>query len=242
MTNLAEGSPASRVAIVAGATRGIGRATAERLARAGWSVVVNYAHDQRRAESTVEAILASGGVAEAVRADVTDELDVERLFCETMETCGSVDAVVQAVIGRPPPSRALAEIELEGFDALCRSHARAAFLVNREAARHLRDDGAIVNITSVAVTRPHAHTAADSAGRAAVDALTRVAALELAARDITVNAVALDLDGPCQPDHVAGAVAYLLSDGARGISGQVVRIDRGSWELGPGRNGDGPPG
>ncbi len=241
MTNLAEGSPASRVAIVAGATRGIGRATAGRLAREGWSVIVNYAHNQRQAESTVETILAGGGAAEAVRADVTDELDVERLFFETIETCGSVDAVVQAVIGSHLPSRALAEVELEGFDALCRSHVRAAFLVNREAARHLRNDGAIVNITSVAVTRPRAHTAADSAGRAAVDALTRVAALELAERGITVNAVAVDLEGHCEPDHVADAVVYLLSDGARGTSGQVFRINRRTWDLGSRRDGDAPP-
>ena len=232
MTTSTGGSPASRVAIVAGATRGIGRATACRLAREGWSVIVNYAHDQRQAESTVETILAGGGAAEAVRADVTDELDVERLFFETIETCGSVDAVVQAVIGSRPPACALAEVELEGFEALCRSHALAAFLVNREAARHLRDDGAIVNITSVAVTRPRAHTAADSAGRAAVDALTRVAAQELAERGITVNAVAVDLEGHCEPDHVAEAVVYLLSGGARGASGQVFRVNRRPWGLG----------
>ena len=77
-------------------------------------MIVNYAHDQRQAESTVETILAGGGAAEAVRADVTDELDVERLFFETIETCGSVDAVVQAVIGSRPPACALAEVELEG--------------------------------------------------------------------------------------------------------------------------------
>jgi 3-oxoacyl-[acyl-carrier protein] reductase len=237
MTSSVGGSPASRVAIVAGATRGIGRATARRLAREGWWVVVTYAHDQRQAESTVETILASGGVAEAVRADVTDELDVERLFCEALAACGGVDAVVQAVIGTLAPSRALANVQLEEFEALNKNGARAAFLVNREAARHLRAGGAIVNITSVAVTRPRARTAADAAGRAAIDALTRVAALELAERDITVNAVALDVAGRCRPDHVADAVAYLLSEGARGITGQVVRIDDPTWELGTRRNG-----
>jgi 3-oxoacyl-[acyl-carrier protein] reductase len=229
------------VAIVAGATRGIGRATAARLAGDGWSVVVNYAHDQQRAESTVETILTGGGVAEAVRADVSDELDVARLFSETIESCGGVDAVVQAVIGGHFSSRALGGVELEAFEASTRSGARAAFLVNREAARHLRRGGAIVNFTSVTVTRPRANTAAEAAGRAAVDALTRAAALELAERDITVNAIALDLAGPCEPDHVADAVAYLLSDAARRISGQVVRTDRPTWELGARRNGDGPP-
>ena len=229
------------MAIVAGGTRGIGRATALRLASRGWSVVVDYAHDQRRAESTVEAILAAGGVAEAVRADVIDELDVERLFAETVETCGGVDAVIQAVVGRPAQARALTDIDLEEFEALCRNSAKASFLVNREAARRLRDDGAIVNITSVAASRTLVHTAAEAAGRAAVDALTRVAALELAGRGITVNGVALDLHAPCQPDRVADAIAYLLSNRARGVTGQVVRIDRPTWEFGAGRNGDGQP-
>jgi 3-oxoacyl-[acyl-carrier protein] reductase len=240
MTEFPGATATPRVVIVAGATRGIGLAAAVRLASGGWSVVVNYAHDQRQAESTVEEILAAGGVAEAVRADVTDELDVERLFAETVETCGGVDAVVQAVIGGRSSSFTLAEIGLDEFEAVIKNGARAAFLVNREAARHLRSRGAIVNLTSVAVARPHANTPAEAAGRAAVDALTRAAALELAERDITVNAVALDLTGPCEPDQVADAVLYLLSDAARGITGQVVRTDGTTSDLIARRNGDGP--
>jgi 3-oxoacyl-[acyl-carrier protein] reductase len=239
MSTSADGTPANRVAIVAGATRGIGRAAASRLAGTGWSVVVSYAHDQRRAEETVEAILASGGVAELVRADVSDELDVERLFAETIASCGGVDAVVQAVMGRPVASRALAEAPLEEFDALSQVGNRAGFLVTREAARHLRVGGAVVNFTSLAVTRPRQHTAAEAAGRAAVDTLTRTAALELAGRDITVNAIALDCAGPCEPERVVDAVVYLLSDAARGVSGEIVRTDRPTWELGARCNGDG---
>jgi 3-oxoacyl-[acyl-carrier protein] reductase len=96
-------------------------------------------------------------VAEAVRADVTDELDVERLFSEAVDSCGGIDAVVQAVIGGLSSSRTLSEVGLEEFTTLTRGGARASFLVNREAARHVREGGAIVNLTSVAVSR-RAHT------------------------------------------------------------------------------------
>ena len=88
MTTALNGSPASRVAIVTGGSRGIGQATARRLAAGGYAVVVNYLHDQRAAELTVEAILAGHGDAMAVRADVADDLDVQRLFAETITALG----------------------------------------------------------------------------------------------------------------------------------------------------------
>ena len=88
MTTPLDGAPAGRVAIVTGGSRGVGRATVRSLASRGYAVVVNYLHDQRAAESTVEAILADNGTAVAVRADVADELDVERLFAETIEAFG----------------------------------------------------------------------------------------------------------------------------------------------------------
>lgn len=234
----APNSSVSRVVIVAGATRGIGRATADRLARNGWAVVVNYAHDQRSAESTVDEILGLGGMAEAIRADVTDELDVERLFSEAIESCGGVDAVVHAVIGSPTASRTLAEVGIEEFRELIRSGAVAGFLVNREAARRVRDGGAIVNLTSVAVSQPRPQASAEAAGRAAVDVLTCTAAQELAARGITVNAVALDLRSSCEPEHLAEVIEYLLSDSARDVTGQVIRTDQADWTRDARRDGD----
>jgi 3-oxoacyl-[acyl-carrier protein] reductase len=85
-----------RVAIVTGGSRGVGRRIARRLARSGYAVVVGYAHDQRAADAAVAEILAAGGAAVAVRADVTDEIDVDRLFAETVEAFGAVDLVVHA--------------------------------------------------------------------------------------------------------------------------------------------------
>jgi 3-oxoacyl-[acyl-carrier protein] reductase len=96
-----------RVAIVTGGSRGVGRHVAGRLARRGYAVVVDYAHDQRDADAAVDEILAAGGCAVAIRADVTDALDVQRLFEETVEAFGAVDLVVHAA----PEDRGIVEAE-----------------------------------------------------------------------------------------------------------------------------------
>src|SRR4029453_18184155 len=107
MTTPLDGASEGRVAIVTGGSRGVGRATIARLAARGYAVVVNYLHDQHGAESTVGTVLAGRGAAVAVRADVTDDLDVQRLFAETIVAFGRVDAVVHAVEGRLFPAPAL---------------------------------------------------------------------------------------------------------------------------------------
>jgi 3-oxoacyl-[acyl-carrier protein] reductase len=128
------------VAIVTGGSRGIGRVVVGLLARRGYAVVVAYLHDRRAAEATVEEVLAGGAPALAVRADVADDLDVERLFAETIEGFGGVDVVVHAVASRGSGT-SVADCDLVEFEALCRINTRAAFLVTREAARRLRDGG-----------------------------------------------------------------------------------------------------
>ena len=137
------------MAIVTGGSRGVGRATVRHLAARGYAVVVNYLHDQRAAELTVEAILADNSDAMAVRADVADDLDVQRLFAETIAAFGGIDVVVHAAGSRITASP-VTGAGLDEFDALVRINARATFVVNREAARHLRDGGAIVNLSSSA--------------------------------------------------------------------------------------------
>jgi 3-oxoacyl-[acyl-carrier protein] reductase len=198
MTIPRDGVAADRVAIVTGGSRGIGRATIDRLASCGYAVVVDYLHDQRAAEATVDAVLAVRGAAVAVRADAADDLDVQRLFAETVAAFGGVDVVVHAVANR---------IDM-----------RATLIVDREAARRVRDGGAIVNLSSRA-------RGVDAADRAATDILTRALAVELGARDITVNTVSLAAGGPCLPERIADVVVYLLSAEGRGLSGQVIRID-----------------
>jgi 3-oxoacyl-[acyl-carrier protein] reductase len=223
MTTALNGSPASRVAIVTGGSRGVGGATARRLAACGYAVVVDYLHDQRAAELTVEAVLADCGDALAVRADVIDDVDVRRLFAETIAAFGGVDAVVHTA-GARPAAGPVTGASPDEFDTLIRLSTRAAFVVNREAARHLRNGGAIVNLSTVAdgpALRTHGlHVAA----KAVTSVLTRALALELRDRDIAVNAVAPAADQPCLPERVTDVIAYLLSDRGHRLSGHILRV------------------
>jgi 3-oxoacyl-[acyl-carrier protein] reductase len=225
-----DGSPAGRVAIVTGGSRGVGRATTRRLAASGYAVVVNYLHDQPAAESTVEAVLAGNSDAVAVRADVADDLDVERLFAETIAAFGGIDVVVHTV-GSQITATPLAEADLGEFDALIRISTRATFIVNREAARHLRNGGAIVNLSSSAEGSSLTTHGLHAAIRAATDVLTRALALELHGRNITVNAVSLEVHRPCAPERVADVIAYLVSDRGHRLTGQVLGV--GDLELRP---------
>ncbi len=228
MVIASNGLPGGRVAIVTGGSRGVGRDAIHRLASLGYAVVVNYAHDQRTADSAVDAVLAENGTAMAVRADVDDELDVERLFTETIETFGAIDAVVHAVRGRVTATP-VAEIALDEFDALLRTNIRATFIVNQMAARQVRHGGAIVNLSTLMATPPRPAYGAYAAATAATDALTRVLALELRDRDISVNGVSLDADHRRPPGRVADIIAYLLSDAGHGITGQVIHLDDRPW-------------
>jgi 3-oxoacyl-[acyl-carrier protein] reductase len=223
-------TPGGRVAIVAGGSRGIGRETVLRLTLSGYAVAVGYAHDQRAAESIVETVLARDGAAVAIRADVTDDLDVERLFAETVETFGGVDVVVHAVHS-PLGATPVAEADLNEFDELCRMTFRATLIVNREAARRVGFGGAIVNL-SASVPGPALPTyGVRAATTTAIYTLTRALALELRERDITVNVVALEVDKTCAPQRAADVIAYLSSDQARVITGQVICIDN-RWRPG----------
>ena len=169
-----------------------------RLATCEYAVVVNYLHDQRAAESTVEEVLANKGNAVAIRADIADDLDVTRLFAETIAAFGGIDVVVHAA-GRLITASEVTEVGLDEFDALTRTNTRATFVVNREAARHLRDGGAIVNLSSSAGGSSLRTHGVYAATKAPTDVLTRALAVELHERDITVNAVSLEAAGRVHP-------------------------------------------
>jgi 3-oxoacyl-[acyl-carrier protein] reductase len=219
-----DGLRKGRAAIVTGGSRGMGRETVQRLASLGYAVVVNYVHDQRTAESTVDAVLDSRGAAVAIRADVSDALDVERLFDQAIETFGGVDAVVHAVRGHFAPAP-LTEIALDDFDEMCRTNLRATFIVNRTAARQLRSGGAIVNLLSSVPTPALPAFGAYATTTAAVQALTRLLALELRERDITVNGVSLAVEKGCAPRRVAQVVTHLLGEEGHSITGHVIHLD-----------------
>jgi 3-oxoacyl-[acyl-carrier protein] reductase len=209
------------VAIVTGGSGGIGRAVASRLATGDYAVVVNYVDNQRAADAAVDEILAANGCAVAVRADVADEGDVERLFGETFDAFGGVDVVVHAaarmILGT------VAGYDLQTFDALQRVNARGTFVVNQQASLQLRDGGAIVNFSSSAVGLALPSYAAYAASKAAVDAITTALAGELRGRDITVNAIAPGPERPGAAADIAELVAFLVSEEGRWVNGQVIR-------------------
>src|SRR3977135_923711 len=177
-----------RVAIVSGGSRGIGRATAERLSKDGFSIVVNYAGNQEEADAAVASITDAGGTAIAVRADVADEAAIDALFKTADQEFKGVDVVVHAA-GRMPLGP-LADLDLGVLDDLYRTNIRGTFVVAQQAVRQLRPGGAIVNFSSSVVVIGRPGYTAYAASKGAVEALSLTLAHELRGRDVTVNAVA----------------------------------------------------
>jgi len=238
----------TRVAIVTGGSGGIGRPTAERLAKDGMAVVITYAGNKQPADDAVAGIVAAGGAATAVRADVADENDVTELFDTAERIYGGVDVVAHtAGIMLLAP---LTELDLDALDRMHRTNIRGTFVVNREAARRVRAGGAIINFSSSVVKLALPTYTAYAASKGAVDAMTLTLAKELRGRDITVNAVApgptatpLFLDGkppevveqltkmaPLErlgaPEDIAEVVAFLAGP-ARWVNGQILYANGG---------------
>jgi 3-oxoacyl-[acyl-carrier protein] reductase len=238
----------TRVAIVTGGSRGIGRASAERLAADGTAVVLIYAGNKTEADTAVEEIKAAGGQAIAAQADVADETAVAAAFDLAEQTFGGVDVVVHAA-GVMPLGK-VADMDLDAFDRLQRTNVRGTFVVAQQAARRLRDGGAIINFSSSVVGLRFPEYGAYAMTKGAVEALTLVLARELRGRDITVNAVApgptataLFLDGKDEatisnlakqaplerigtPEDISEVISFLAGP-ARWINGQVVRANGG---------------
>jgi 3-oxoacyl-[acyl-carrier protein] reductase len=238
----------TRVAIVTGGSRGIGRAAAERLAADGMAVVIVYAGNEAEAGKTVEEIKAAGGQAIAAQADVADEVALGAAFDLAAETFGGVDVVVNSA--GIMPLGTVADMDLEDFDRIMRTNARGTFVVSQQASRKLRDGGAIINVSSSVVGLRFPQYGAYAMSKGGVEALTLVLARELRGRDITVNAVApgptataLFLEGKDEatidnlakqaplerigsPDDIAEVISFLAGP-ARWINGQVVRANGG---------------
>ncbi|MFG1803260.1 SDR family oxidoreductase [Micromonospora carbonacea] len=238
-----------RVAVVTGGSQGIGRQVARRLAADGFAVVVNFVTGKVEAEQVVAAIVAAGGDAVAVRADVADELAVAELFDVAERTYGGIDVVVHSagVASHAP----LTELDLAELDRVHRVNVRGTFVVDQQAARRIRPGGALVNISSTTPRLSLPGYAAYAASKAAVDAITLILARELRGRDVTVNAVApgatataLFLAGKDEQTIVAMAamspmgrlgepadtaeVVAFLAGPARWINGQVVYVNGGA--------------
>ena len=244
---------AGKVAVVTGASKGIGAEIARHLAAEGAAVVVNYASSKEGADRVVKDIQAQGGQAIAVKANVSQEADILRLFAETKQAFDKVDILVNnAGIYEFAPLESVTE---EHFHKQFNLNVLGLLLASREAARQFGSEGgAIVNISSVVAVAPAANGSVYSATKAAVDAITRSLAKELGPRKIRVNSVnpgmveteglhgagiaesdfrkTIEAQTPLgrigQPQDIAPAVAFLASSDASWITGETLTIAGGT--------------
>lgn len=238
-----------RVAIITGASRGIGAAIAQRLAHDGHIVIINYSRQQAEADALVNLIEQGGGRALSAQGDVSIPATFTTLFDRAEEAFGGVDIIVNnaGIMNLSP----LAESSDELFDRQIAINLKGTFNGLREAARRLRNGGSIVNLSTSVVGLRLESYGVYAATKAAVETLTAILAKELRGRDINVNAVApgptgtdLFLQGKPQelidrmakmaplerlgtPEDIAAAVAFLAGPDGRWINGQVLRANGG---------------
>ena len=242
-----------KTAIVTGASKGIGAAIARSLAKAGASVVVNYASDKAGADRAVADIEAAGGKAIAVQGDVSKEADVLKLFEATDAAFGKVDVLVNnAGVYQFAP---LEEVTVEHFHRHFDINVLGALLATREAAKRFGDSGgAVINVSSLASQVAVPTASVYSATKGAMDVLSRVLAAELGPRNIRVNSLnpgAVETEGTHtagvigseleqqfvaqtplgrigQPDDIADVAVFLASDAARWVTGQTINATGGA--------------
>ncbi|GAA5172908.1 MULTISPECIES: SDR family oxidoreductase [Halomonadaceae] len=238
-----------KVALVTGASRGIGRAIAQKLAADGFAVVVNYAGSASLAEQAVADIEANGGRALAVQADIADPDAVERLFAQALETFGRLDVVVNNA-GILQMARITTD-NVGLLDKTLLTNLRGSWLVMAKAAEVLEEGGRIIALSSSVLGKSFPGYGAYIASKAGVEGLVKVLANELRGRKIAVNGVA---PGPVatelfftgkseeqvqsianlapferlgQPDEIADAVAFLAGPQGGWVNGQILRVNGG---------------
>lgn len=239
-----------KIALVTGASRGIGRAVALKLAQEGAKVAINYAGSESAANEVKKAVEDMGGEAVVIGADVSKSDAAESLVAKTVEALGGIDILVNnAGITR---DGLLARMKDEDFDAVINTNLKGVFYTTRAAAKIMMKarKGRIINMASVVGLTGNAGQANYSAAKAGVIGFTKTVAKELATRGITANAVApgfietdmtavlsdkikeemeknIPLKRGGKPEDVANAVLFLASDMASYITGQVINVDGG---------------
>ncbi len=243
-------SLAGRVAIVTGASRGIGRAIAEGLASAGAFVVVNHRASSAQADEVVAAIERAGGRAAAIQADMANVTDIHRLVSATIEKFGALDILVNnAGVGKRTEMSDMTEIE---FDWTMATNARGPMFAIQAAVPCMRDNGRIINISSCGthVAQITGLLAVYQMSKGALEQLARCYMKELGVRGITINSVLpgfveteLASDTPQEykdalirrtalrrlgtAEEIAAAVCFLASDAARWITGEAIQVSGG---------------
>ncbi|HET9401865.1 MAG TPA: glucose 1-dehydrogenase [Candidatus Acidoferrales bacterium] len=239
-----------KVAVVTGASKGIGSAIAERFAAEGAKVVVNYASDRAGAEKVVMKIKQAGGEGIAVQGDVAKKQDVERIFAETKKAFGTLDILVNNA----------GVYEFKPLEAIDEPHFRRQFDTNvlgllyatQAAVKSMNGSGSIINVSSIASKTPPATGSVYAGTKGAVDVITRSLAQELGARKIRINTVApgftitegvkstgaeqsfgeyavsrTPLGRPGVPDDIAKAVVFLAGDDSGWITGEEILVGGG---------------
>lgn len=240
------------VAIVTGASRGIGAEIARRLAKDGYAVVVNYASNENDAAKVVSDIRQTFGQAVACRADVSSADEVKELFDNAEQELGPVTVVVNnAGVAAPKPTN-VADMEDDTFDHMFDVNVRGTFNMCREAVRRMGPGGRIINFSSSMVELGHAGFAVYGASKAAVSTLSRMLAQELRGREINVNSIApgatetefftqgkspemqkfyqsgSPYDRLGHPEEIASVVSFLVGPDGRWVNGQNIRVNGGA--------------
>lgn len=238
-----------KVAIVTGASGGIGRVVAKRLATDGFAIAVHFAGNSAKAESVVTEIKDAGRNAIAVQADVAKTSDIEHLFKQALEAFGKVDVVVHSA--GIMPMLPISGGDVETFDKVIATNLRGSFLVLGQAAQHVSPGGRIIAFSSSVIAKSFPNYGPYIASKAGVEGLVRVLANELRGRNITVNAVApgpipteLFLKGKTQAqieefrklpplerlgqaEDIAGVVSFLAGPDGGWMNAQVLRANGG---------------
>ncbi|GAA0299014.1 3-oxoacyl-[acyl-carrier protein] reductase [Gracilibacillus halotolerans] len=239
-----------QVALVTGASRGIGRAIARKLAENGAKVVVNFAGNEQKAQETVDDIISAGGEAIKIKADVSKENDVKNMVKEALETFGRIDILVNnAGITKDNLIMRMSEAD---FDQVIDTNLKGVFLCTKSVIRHMmkQKSGRIINVSSVVGISGNAGQANYVSAKAAVIGLTKTTAKELATRNILVNAIApgfittemtdqlteeqkeamlnlIPLQSLGSAEDIANAALFLASDMSSYITGQTLQVDGG---------------
>jgi 3-oxoacyl-[acyl-carrier protein] reductase len=242
-------SSLSRTALVTGATGGIGRAVAKRLAKDGFDLVVHYAGNSGKAEELIADVKQAGATAIAIKADISNVAEVEDLFKRSCDEFKHIDAVVHTA--GIMPLFPIARVDVETFDKVISTNLHGTFLVLAQATQRMTSGGRIVAFSSSVLAKSFPNYGAYIASKAGVEGLVHVLANELRGRNITVNAVApgptgtdLFLKGKDEalikelanlaplerlgtPEDIAGVVSFLVGPDGGWINAQVLRANGG---------------